>query len=80
MFIVQNDIRRDGSIRPYNQKYSTIHGWVTKLRGTLSDNERVRRAGIHEMKAAKAVRKWKKKHAAERAKRRGSSNSGGGGF
>ncbi|KAI0787043.1 hypothetical protein BC629DRAFT_1593576 [Irpex lacteus] len=53
-----------------------IHGWVTKLRGTLSDNEKVRRAGIHEMRAAKAVRKWKK----ERSNRKGSSSSSGGGF
>jgi hypothetical protein len=74
----QNDIRRDGSIRPYNQKYSTIHGWVTKLRGTLSDNERVRREGIREMRAAKAVRQWKKKHGSKSQKRKGGSSSGGG--
>jgi len=72
----EHDIRRDGSIRPYDQKYSTIHGWVTKLRGTLTDNESVRREGIREMRAAKAVRQWKKKHAAERrARKRGSGGS-----
>lgn len=70
-YCVQEDIRRDGTRRPYDQKYSTIHGWVTKLRGTLLDNESVRRAGIREMKAAKAVREWKRKHAKERHARKG---------
>ncbi|KAI0700767.1 hypothetical protein BC835DRAFT_1411878 [Cytidiella melzeri] len=73
----EKDLRRDGSIRPYNQKYSTIHGWVTKLRGTLSDNETVRREGIREMRAAKAVRQWKKKHAAAGQKRKAGSSGGG---
>ena len=48
-----------------------MHGWVTKMRGTLLDNEKVRRAGIHEMKAAKVVRQWKKKHAKELGPRKG---------
>ncbi|KAI0346790.1 hypothetical protein BDW22DRAFT_1351067 [Trametopsis cervina] len=73
----ERDIRRDGSIRPYNQKYSTIHGWVTKLRGTLLDNETVRREGIREMRAAKAVRQWKKKNPPSKRKAGGSSSGGG---
>ena len=46
------------------------------MRGTLFDNEAVRRRGIREMKAAKAVRAYKRQRAAER-KARGES---GGGF
>ncbi|PSS35401.1 hypothetical protein PHLCEN_2v1556 [Hermanssonia centrifuga] len=59
---------------PYNRKASTIHGWVTKMRGTLLDNESVRRRGIREMKDAKAIREYKRKRAAER-RARGQSSS-----
>lgn len=52
-----------------------MHGWVTKMRGTLFDNEHVRRAGIREMKAAKAIREYKRKRAAEK-RARGESSSG----
>lgn len=73
---LQRDLRRDGSKRPYNQKASTIHGWVTKLRGTLSGNERTRTRGIREMRAAKATRQYRRKRAAERKARGRSSGSG----
>lgn len=63
--------------RRYDRKASTIHGWVTKMRGTLFDNEAVRRRGIREMKAAKAVRAYKRQRAAERRAR---GQSGGGFF
>lgn len=35
---------------------STIHGWLTKMRGTLLDNEALRYEGIKEMKQASVVR------------------------
>ena len=46
------------------------------MRGTLFDNERVRRDGIWEMKAAKAVRDYKRKRAAEK-RARGEKTGGG---
>lgn len=49
-----------GSRRGY-RKASTIHGWITKLRGTLTDNERVRSRGIREMREARAIRAHMKK-------------------
>lgn len=43
--------------RPRNTPLpSTIHGWLTKMRGTLLDNEPMRHEGIKEMKQAKRVR------------------------
>lgn len=51
---------------PYRHKASTIHGWVTKLRGTLLGNEATRRRGIREMEDAKIIRRAKRKFAAER--------------
>lgn len=53
-----------GSHRRY-RKASIIHGWVTKLRGTLTDNERVRSRGIREMREARAIRAYKKQKAAQ---------------
>lgn len=44
----------------HGRKASTIHGWVTKLRGTLIDDESIRRNGIREMRYARRIREWKK--------------------
>ena len=53
--------------RPRNTPLpSTVHGWLTKMRGTLFDNETVRYQGIKEMKQAAAVRVHKKKEEAAR--------------
>lgn len=65
----QQDIRSDGTKRPYSKKASTIHGWVTKMRGTLVGNERTRWEGIKEMKTAKAIRQYKRKRAKEHRSR-----------
>jgi hypothetical protein len=46
------------------------------MRGTLLDNEETRRKGIYEMKAAKAIRQYKHKHAAERKKTNGHHGGG----
>jgi len=46
---------------------STIHGWLTKMRGTLLDNEPLRRRGIREMQDARSNRLAMKKRDAERA-------------
>ncbi|KAF4575093.1 hypothetical protein EYR36_006449 [Pleurotus pulmonarius] len=45
---------------------STMHGWLTKLRGTLLDDEKTRWKGIQEMKEARAIRRWKKQREAQR--------------
>ncbi|KAH9985195.1 hypothetical protein BJV74DRAFT_886330 [Russula compacta] len=45
-----------------NYKASTIHGWLRMWRGTLAGNERVRQQGRHEMKAARAIRAFHRKH------------------
>ncbi|KAI0952320.1 hypothetical protein AcV7_008167 [Taiwanofungus camphoratus] len=47
-------------------KASTVHGWVTKLRGTLTGNERVRSRGIREMREASIVREYYRKRDAKR--------------
>ncbi|KAF9651134.1 hypothetical protein BDM02DRAFT_3111176 [Thelephora ganbajun] len=53
--------------RPRNTPLpSTIHGWLTKMRGTLLDNETIRYRGIKEMKQAAAVRILRQKEEAER--------------
>ncbi|GJE84264.1 hypothetical protein PsYK624_003400 [Phanerochaete sordida] len=70
------DVRSDGTKRPYSSKASTIHGWVTKMRGTLVGNERTRSKGIREMKAAKAIRQYKRQRAKDR-RARGQSSQGG---
>ncbi|EKM59250.1 uncharacterized protein PHACADRAFT_249569 [Phanerochaete carnosa HHB-10118-sp] len=70
-----NDTRSDGTKRPYSRKASMIHGWVTKMRGTLVGNERTRWKGIREMKAAKAIRKYKRQRAKEHSSR-GQHDSG----
>lgn len=44
----------------HSRKASTIHGWVTKLRGTLIDDESIRKRGIREMQYARRIREWKK--------------------
>ncbi|KZT72547.1 hypothetical protein DAEQUDRAFT_762839 [Daedalea quercina L-15889] len=44
----------------HGRKASTIHGWVTKLRGTLIDDESIRKRGIREMQYARRIREWKK--------------------
>ena len=50
-------------------KASTVHGWVTKLRGTLFGNERTRQRGIREMQVASAVRQYKRERNARKQKR-----------
>jgi len=62
-----------GSRRRY-RKASTIHGWVTKLRGTLSGNERVRSRGIREMREARAIREYEKKRGKGSKQQRKHSN------
>ena len=53
--------------RPRNTPLpSTVHGWLTKMRGTLLDNEPMRRQGIKEMKQATAVRIHRQKEEANR--------------
>ncbi|OCH92172.1 hypothetical protein OBBRIDRAFT_869469 [Obba rivulosa] len=51
-------------------KASTIHGWVTKLRGTLIGNERARQRGIREMQVASAVRQYHRERKARKRKQR----------
>ncbi|GBE80019.1 hypothetical protein SCP_0212210 [Sparassis crispa] len=53
----------------HHKKASTVHGWVTKMRGTLIDNESVRRLGIREMREARAIREYKHNWARERRER-----------
>ncbi|KAI0772025.1 hypothetical protein BD413DRAFT_612856 [Trametes elegans] len=48
--------------RRHRHKASTVHGWVTKMRGTFFGNESTRRQGIREMKEARAVRRYKQEH------------------
>ncbi|KAI0796895.1 hypothetical protein C8Q75DRAFT_802564 [Abortiporus biennis] len=67
--------RGRGPYIPYRHKASTIHGWVTKLRGTLLGDEAVRRRGIREMRDARTTRKYKKLRTAE-MRRRGERNGG----
>jgi hypothetical protein len=63
--IVWESYHSDG--RPRNTPLpSTVHGWLTKMRGTLLDNETMRYQGIKEMKQAAAVRIHRQKQEAER--------------
>jgi hypothetical protein len=39
----------------YQKRSSVVHGWLTKIRGTLLDNEDERQKGIREMKKAKLL-------------------------
>jgi len=65
--IVWESYHSDG--RPRNTPLpSTVHGWLTKMRGTLLDNEAMRYQGIKEMKQAAVVRVHKKKQEVARAK------------
>jgi len=53
--------------RPRNTPLpSTVHGWLTKMRGTLLDNETIRYQGIKEMKQAAAVRVHRQKEETDR--------------
>ncbi|KAH9938353.1 uncharacterized protein B0H18DRAFT_949724 [Fomitopsis serialis] len=54
------DITWDTPEASGHSKASTIHGWVTKMRGTLVDDERIRKRGIREMEHARRIREWKK--------------------
>ncbi|KAF9651133.1 hypothetical protein BDM02DRAFT_3127254 [Thelephora ganbajun] len=63
--IVWESYHSDG--RPRNTPLpSTVHGWLTKMRGTLLDDEAIRYRGIKEMKQAAAVRIDREKEEAER--------------
>ncbi|KAH9939967.1 hypothetical protein B0H21DRAFT_583731 [Amylocystis lapponica] len=59
----------DASGRRHRPQASTIHGWITKWRGTLFGSESTRRKGIREMKEARAIRKYRRKRDAERRQR-----------
>ncbi|KAF9076857.1 hypothetical protein BDP27DRAFT_1209865 [Rhodocollybia butyracea] len=50
-----SDFHRDGS-RRRRPIASTMHGWLAKMRGTLSGNESLRSQGMREMKEAKQNR------------------------
>ncbi|TCD69843.1 hypothetical protein EIP91_005920 [Steccherinum ochraceum] len=65
---------------PYRYKNSTVHGWVTKMRGTITGNERIRSSGIEEMKRAKRDRRRRQKRTAEERHARGGHSSFGGFF
>src|ERR1700733_11698288 len=45
---------------------STVHGWLTKMRGTLLGDERMRSRGMDEMHAARKYRANKRERAARR--------------
>lgn len=63
--VVWQSYHSDG--RPRNTPLpSTVHGWLTKMRGTLLDNESMRYQGIKEMKQAAVVRVHKRKEEADR--------------
>lgn len=52
--------------RPRNTPLpSTVHGWLTKMRGTLFDNEAMRYRGIKEMQQAAVVRVHRQKAEAD---------------
>ncbi|KAJ7240339.1 hypothetical protein B0H12DRAFT_1326480 [Mycena haematopus] len=50
--------RSDGSRR--KPPPSTMHGWLAKLRGTLSGNEELRSKGMREMRAAREYKRSKR--------------------
>ncbi|TFK71803.1 hypothetical protein BDN72DRAFT_764324 [Pluteus cervinus] len=50
-----SDFRPDGTRRE-RPPPSTMHGWLAKMRGTLSGNEKLRSEGMREMRHAKAWR------------------------
>lgn len=80
MIDVEWDNHHDEHVRrryPYRHKASTIHGWVTKLRGTLTGNEHVRSAGIREMKDARTIRRHRSKREAEHRERERRRSGGG---
>jgi len=66
--IVWESYHSDGRLRN-TPLPSTIHGWLTKMRGTLLDNEKMRSEGIKEMKQAAVVHSHRQKAAAELKKR-----------
>jgi len=59
----------DSNGRRHHPRASTIHGWITKWRGTLFGSEATRRQGIREMKQASAIRKYEHQRDAERRAR-----------
>jgi len=66
--VVWESYHSDG--RPRNTPLpSTVHGWLTKMRGTLLDNEAMRYQGIREMRQADSVRSHRKKEESERRRR-----------
>ncbi|KAE9410136.1 hypothetical protein BT96DRAFT_469629 [Gymnopus androsaceus JB14] len=54
-----SDFHRDGS-RRRRPIASTMHGWLAKMRGTLTGDEKLRSQGMREMERARAERKSKK--------------------
>ncbi|EIW61496.1 uncharacterized protein TRAVEDRAFT_18191 [Trametes versicolor FP-101664 SS1] len=72
--IVEWDSEEDGH-RRHRRKASTVHGWVTKMRGTLLGSENTRRQGLYEMKEARAIRRHKQEHP-EAYRTRNRSNGG----
>ena len=69
------DSQPEERARQRHKKVSTIHGWVVKMRGTFFGSERTRRAGMREMKEARAIRRYKKEHP-EHFRLRGGSGGG----
>ncbi|TFK92824.1 hypothetical protein K466DRAFT_594861 [Polyporus arcularius HHB13444] len=55
----------------HRHKVSTIHGWVTKLRGTIIRSKRTRHAGVREMEEARALRIYKKENPEQFRRTRG---------
>ncbi|KAI0824707.1 hypothetical protein BC628DRAFT_1419815 [Trametes gibbosa] len=74
---IEWDSEEDRARRRHHRKASTVHGWVTKMRGTFLGSESTRRLGLREMKEARAMRRYKKEHP-EAFRNRNRSGGGGG--
>ncbi|KAI9001356.1 hypothetical protein BD414DRAFT_474410 [Trametes punicea] len=59
---IEWDSDEDRARRRHHHKASTVHGWLTKMRGTLLGSESTRRRGIREMREARAIRRYKQEH------------------
>ena len=74
--VVQSPRKRRAQAHPKSPQRGfpcTIHGWLTKIRGTLLDNEGMRHRGIREMKEAAAVRAHKRKARSSSPRKSGKS-------
>ncbi|OBZ76462.1 hypothetical protein A0H81_03744 [Grifola frondosa] len=75
MIEIEWDSQEDRARRHHRPKASTVHGWVTKMRGTLLGSESIRRRGIREMKEARAIRKYKRNRADHQSEARDNGRS-----